>query len=67
MQDLSQVLEETEDDVFAKESNSKFRHVAMNHVAPKGLFDFEESNNISATRCWAADFATLEVWRSSSL
>lgn len=68
-QDLSQVLEETEDEVFSKESNSKFRHVAMNHVAPKGLFGLsagvsnpdENDEDSSATKCWAANFATMEV------
>jgi len=48
-QDLGQVLEESEDDLFSKESNSKFHHVAVNHVTPKGLFDVE---NDTATRSW---------------
>jgi len=57
-QDLSQVLEETEDDIFTKECNSKFHHVAVNHLAPKGLFD---SNDASATKCWATVEDTMEM------
>lgn len=62
-QDLGLVLEETEDDIFAKESKSKFHHVAMNHVTPKGLFADDDANDdeVSATKCWAAHFATMEV------
>ena len=51
-------MEETEDDIFAKECNSKFHHVAVNHLAPKGLFD---SNDASATKCWAPVEDTMEI------
>jgi len=57
-QDLGQVLEESEDDLFSKESNSKFHHVAVNHVTPKGLFDFD---NDTATRSWLPTDFNMET------
>ena len=51
------MLEESEDDFFAKESNSKFHHVAVNHLAVTGLFDSADL----VTRMWSLPERTLET------
>jgi len=43
--ELGEFLEQTEDDLFLKETKTKFRHVAANHLAPTGLFIDGDSTN----------------------